>query len=286
MEKEKYPDFPVFEENSYEKDADALVEAERKRTERMEKKARRDRDMAIIGDLAGLFAQGAAMHGGAYMTGRTESATAQANERLRKIQESNSKQLAEYARQQMVARDNARKERNAMKKAQYDAQVAGVERDFQQAKLDETIRTHKENERLRELREDRLSNQQSKTVSKVLEAKKIVVGGKTYSEVEHGPYYLMRAYVENGSPKITRKVQKRNEIGGYEYDNNGDPVYVEIEVSNPTQAEIAQALVDADYDRMQGFASNTKGGSNALNSDKMVMPGVKTNDNKKMPGVK
>lgn len=252
MEKEKYPDFPVFEENSYEKDADALAEAERKRTEQMEKKARRDRDMAIIGDLAGLFAQGAAMHGGAYMTGRTESATAQANERLRKIQESNSKQLAEYARQQMVARDNARKERNAMKKAQYDAQV-------QQAKLDETIRNHKENERIRDQREDRLRNQQSKTVSKVLEAKKIVVGGKTYSEVEHGPYYLMRAYVENGSPKITRKVQKRNEIGGYEYDNNGDPVYVEIEVSNPTQAEIAQALVDADYDRMQGFASNTKG---------------------------
>lgn len=252
MEEKKYPDFPVFEENSYEKDADALAEAERKRTERMEKKARRDRDMAIIGDLAGLFAQGAAMHGGAYMTGRTESATAQANERLRKIQESNSKQLAEYARQQMVARDNARKERNAMKKAQYDAQV-------QQAKLDETIRTHKENERIRDQREDRLRNQQSKTVSKVLEAKKIVVGGKTYSEVEHGPYYLMRAYVENGSPKITRKVQKRNEIGGYEYDNNGDPVYVEIEVSNPTQAEIAQALVDADYDRMQGFANNTKG---------------------------
>lgn len=123
MEKEKYPDFPVFEENSYEKDADALAEAERKRAEQMEKKARRDRDMAIIGDLAGLFAQGAAMHGGAYMTGRTESATAQANERLRKIQESNSKQLAEYARQQMVARNNARKERNAMKKAQYDARV-------------------------------------------------------------------------------------------------------------------------------------------------------------------
>lgn len=253
MEKEKYPDFPVFEENSYEKDANALAEAERKRTELMEKKARRDRDMAIIGDLAGLFAQGAAMHGGAYMTGRTESATAQANERLRKIQESNSKQLAEYARQQMVARDNARKERNAMKKAQYDAQV-------QQAKLDETIRAHKEDERIKALREDRLGNQQSKAVSKVLEAKKIVVGGKTYSEVEHGPYYLMRAYVENGSPKITRKVQKRNEIGGYEYDNNGDPVYVEIEVSNPTQAEIAQALVDADYDRMQGFASDTKGG--------------------------
>ena len=252
MEKEKYPDFPVFEENSYEKDADTLAEAERKRTERMEKKARRDRDMAIIGDLAGLFAQGAAMHGGAYMTGRTESATAQANERLRKIQESNSKQLAEYARQQMVARDNARKERNAMKKAQYDARV-------QQAKLDETIRSNQENEKIKALREDRLRNQQSKAVSKVLEAKKIVVGGKTYSEVEHGPYYLMRAYVENGSPKITRKVQKRNEIGGYEYDNNGDPVYVEIEVSNPTQAEIAQALVDADYDRMQGFASNTKG---------------------------
>lgn len=282
MEKEKYPDFPVFEENSYEKDADALAEAERKRTELMEKKARRDRDMAIIGDLAGLFAQGAAMHGGAYMTGRTESATAQANERLRKIQESNSKQLAEYARQQMVARDNARKERNAMNKAQYDAKVKEAERDFQQAKLDETIRAHKEDERIKALREDRLRNQQSKTVSKVLEAKKIVVGGKTYSEVEHGPYYLMRAYVENGSPKITRKVQKRNEIGGYEYDNNGDPVYVEIEVSNPTQAEIAQALVDADYDRMQGFASNTKRGD----SDKMVMPGVKTNDNKKMPGVK
>jgi hypothetical protein len=259
MEKEKYPDFPVFEENSYEKDADVLAEAERKRTEQMEKKARRDRDMAIIGDLAGLFAQGAAMHGGAYMTGRTESATAQANERLRKIQESNSKQLAEYARQQMVARDNARKERNAMKKAQYDAQVAGVERDFQQAKLDETIRSNQENEKIKALREDRLRNQQSKAVSKVLEAKKIVVGGKTYSEVEHGPYYLMRAYVENGSPKITRKVHKRNEIGGYEYDNNGDPVYVEIEVSNPTQAEIAQALVDADYDRMQGFDLTQRG---------------------------
>lgn len=131
MEKIQYPEYEVSNKN-------AELEAERKAAENrmreQEEKARRDRDMAIFGDVANLFAQGAALHVGGKNVEKTPSAAAVGNERLRKLQEGNSKQMAEYARQQIEARDAARKERNAQKQAQYNAEVEQYKRDLEAQK--------------------------------------------------------------------------------------------------------------------------------------------------------
>ena len=131
MEKIQYPEYEVSNKN-------AELEAERKAAENrmreQEDKARRDRDMAIFGDVANLFAQGAALHVGGKNIEKTPSAAATGNERLRKLQEGNSKQLAEYARQQIEARDAERKERNAQKLAQYNAEVEQYKRDLEAEK--------------------------------------------------------------------------------------------------------------------------------------------------------
>ena len=131
MEKIQYPEYEVSNKN-------AELEAERKAAENrmreQEDKARRDRDMAIFGDVANLFAQGAALHVGGKNIEKTPSAAAVGNERLRKLQESNSKQMAEYARQQIETRDAERKERNAQKLAQYNAELAQYKRDLEAEK--------------------------------------------------------------------------------------------------------------------------------------------------------
>lgn len=118
-----WPDRPEMEKGNYVADAERQIAQAQRYAAEQEKKAKRDRDMAIISDIANLVTKGAAMHGGAWKIDKEEARSAVANEKLRALRESNSKLLAEYARQRMEAADAARKERNAEKKAEYDAAV-------------------------------------------------------------------------------------------------------------------------------------------------------------------
>lgn len=108
----KAPVYPTLEKDNI---------VEQTEAQKQEQRAKRDRDMAIIGDIANLVSKGAAMHGGAWKINKDENATAVANEKLAKLRESNSKQLAEHLKMRMAAADAARKERNAAKLAQYNA---------------------------------------------------------------------------------------------------------------------------------------------------------------------
>ena len=118
-----WPERPEMEKGNYVEQTDAQIAQAQKSAAEQERRAKRDRDMAIISDIANLVTKGAAMHGGAWKIDKEEARSAAANDRLRALRESNSKLLAEYARQRMEAADAARKERNAEKKAEYDAAV-------------------------------------------------------------------------------------------------------------------------------------------------------------------
>lgn len=124
MEKKlKYPEHPELEQGNYEAQAEAQIAQAEKLAELQENRAKRDRDMALIGDMAGLFAKGAAMHGGAWKINKDESQAAKGNEKLRALQNENVARLAEYAKMRVAARDAQRKERNAQRLAQYNAEV-------------------------------------------------------------------------------------------------------------------------------------------------------------------
>lgn len=134
IEKKKYPDYPVLEEGTYTEDIEkGIADAERKAAE-MERQAKRDRDMALIGDMAHLVTQGAAMHGGAWKIGQTQSEGAKGNERLRVLREKNAAQTAAFAKERAALREAKRKEENARKLAAYNAEVERYKREVEAEK--------------------------------------------------------------------------------------------------------------------------------------------------------
>ena len=131
---EKKLKYPELEQDNYVAQVEAETAEAKKRAEQLEKQAKWDRDMALWGDMASLAAKGAAMHGGAWKINKDESAAAKGNERLRALQKENAAQLAAYAKQEVAARDAARKERNTQKLARYNAEVELYKRDLEAEK--------------------------------------------------------------------------------------------------------------------------------------------------------
>ena len=131
---EKKLKYPELEQGNYEAQTEAIIKQSKDMADTQEKRAKRDRDMAIFGDIASLVSKGAAMHGGAWKMNKDESMAAQGNAKLRALQESNSKQLVEYAKMRMNAADADRKERNAQKVAEYNAEVEQYKRDLEAEK--------------------------------------------------------------------------------------------------------------------------------------------------------
>lgn len=123
MNEKKRPEYPVLDEGTYAKDVErGIAEAEKKAAE-IERQAKRDRDMALIGDMAHLVSQGAAMHGGAWKIGQMQNEGAKGNERLRVLREKNAAQTAAFAKDRAALMEAKRKEQNAQKLARYNAEV-------------------------------------------------------------------------------------------------------------------------------------------------------------------
>lgn len=133
MNEKKKPVYPTLEEGTYAEDVErGIAEAEKKAAE-IERQAKRDRDMALIGDMAHLVSQGAAMHGGAWKVGQTQNESAKGNERLRQLREKNAAQTAAFAKERAALMEAKRKEQNAQKLAKYNAEVEQYKYNKEQA---------------------------------------------------------------------------------------------------------------------------------------------------------
>ena len=155
--------YPALDVGSYAEDVErGIMEAEKKAAE-IERQAKRDRDMALIGDMAHLVSQGAAMHGGAWKIGQTQNEGAQGNERLRALREKNAAQTAAFAKERAALMEAKRKEHNAQKLAQYNAELEAYKRAQTQANadrdFDEKKRHNEEIEKNYRAREQRLAAQ-------------------------------------------------------------------------------------------------------------------------------
>ena len=145
MEKKKQPLYPELEVDNYEAQAQAeIAEAEKKAAE-IERQAKRDRDMALIGDMAHLVSQGAAMHGGAWKIGQMQNEGAKGNERLRVLREKNAAQTAAFAKERAALREAKRKEQNAQKLALYNAEVEQYKRAEDVAHRDALLKVQQQN---------------------------------------------------------------------------------------------------------------------------------------------
>lgn len=253
---EKKLKYPELEQDNYVAQVEAETAEAKKRAEQLEKQAKWDRDMALWGDMANLAAKGAAMHGGAWKINKDESAAAKGNERLRALQKENAAQLAAYAKQEVAARDAARKERNAQKLAQYNAEVEQYKRDLEAEKY------AKEQER-KDRQEARQTAESTAKINYYNNGGRRTTGGS--SGVNRDVYLIN----DDGTKKVFRHAENANNIqaayaelpSGYRvqkevklYDEDdmgkpvlridaeGMPVTKLVENTKPTLGEMRQAI--------------------------------------------
>lgn len=282
-EKKKIPDYPELEVGNHVAQTEAQITEAQRSAELLEKRAKRDRDMAIFGDMANLVAKGAAMHGGAWKINNDELQSAKANERLRALQQKNAAQMAEYAKMRVAAEDNERKERNAQRLALYNADKNKYRNEqtaaYNQARLDEQNR---HNIAMEENAKARLEQQGEKENASSKKYSSFKVGDKVFAYDKDGDKYISKAYTElvalNPDYKVsgTKMYLVENPDGTREYKPFNIPNYI------PDTDEMVDALLR--YEREA--ESMQKANPAVVKSDNMVMPGVATNNNNKMPGVK
>lgn len=233
MNEKKRPVYPAIDEGTYAEDVErGIVEAEKKAAE-IEKQAKRDRDMALIGDMAHLVSQGAAMHGGAWKIGQTQNESAKGNERLRALREKNAAQTAAFAKERAALMEAKRKEQNAQKLARYNAELEAYKNAQAQANADrdfaEKERHNKEIEKNDRAREQRLAEQGGA-------AKKSQAAYDSYQE-------LIAVYPEY---KVQEKVARRNEhTGKYVLGEDGKYIYDYTDKESPSVSEVENMLAKA-----------------------------------------
>lgn len=210
---------------------DYLGEVERraasaeKRAEQDRKRVRRERNVAILGDIAKLGAQTFAKEGGAWKIPEFTPATEKANDKLAALRERHAAEVAAFARERAAARqaqiaDNNNRMRleNSLaadaESARARAAQAAYDRawnvykqqryeDFRQQELDTQRR-----------REDRLSNNANRGSGSDNGVK---VGDKWFSKSEHGDDWYIQAYNEylsrGGTPlPRSRRAPTRDEV--------------------------------------------------------------------------
>lgn len=223
---EKKPKYPELEQDNYVAQVEAETAEAKKRAEQLEKQAKWDRDMALIGDMAHLVSQGAAMHGGAWRIGQTQNEGAKGNERLRVLREKNAAQTAAFAKERAALMEAKRKEQNAQKLAQYNAELEAYKYNKEQERKDkldalkeaETASTIEKNQAYADYYNSGGKNTSggggTANFLKVTMPDGTV---KNFQKKELGDNWINNAYeaaVKAGMPRLMRK--KSDGLGGYD----------------------------------------------------------------------
>lgn len=207
-----------------------------------EERARWERNAAIMGDIARLGAQSYAIGNGAWKIEKAEPETKKANERIRALQEREYARMAQEAKERQERLKEQAKEALEQERWQKKFDADMEHQQWEKDKFDKELGFKQEQHHDNiELEKEKLKNK----VKTAIETENITVNGKTYSKEKDGANYLIKAYVDAGMPPITRRVQRKNDVGGYDYNDDGSPIYLDVPVSNPTDAEIAMALLGA-----------------------------------------
>lgn len=142
----------------------------KQRMEADEKRARWQRNAAIIGDVAKLGLQSAALAGGATKVDRFSPETTSANEKMQAIRDRNAAQIMEFAKQRSAAREAERADKIAKGKLEASLAASEAEREYKERQraedvahrnrvAEETARHNEEMEKIQRGREVRLTEQ-------------------------------------------------------------------------------------------------------------------------------
>ncbi len=250
MNEKKRPVYPTLDEGTYADDVESGIKDAEKKAAEIEKKAKRDRDMALIGDMAHLVAQGGAMHGGAWKIGQTQNESAKGNERLRVLREKNAAQTAAFAKERAALKEAKRKEENAQKLARYNAELEAYKYNKEQERKDkldalkeaETASAIAKNEAYAKYYNSGGGSGVNRDVFIVKDD-----GTKEYFRHSESANNLQAAYAKLPSEYKAKKEVKlydEDDVGRpvLRIDAGGMPVIKLVENINPTLDEMRQAI--------------------------------------------
>ena len=207
---------------------ESQAKAAEKRAEQDRKRARRERNIAILGDLAKLGAQMYAKNGGAWKIDAFTPATEKANDKLAALRERHAAEVAAFARQRAAAKQAEIADNNARIK---------LETSLADEDLDRKIKAEKDARDFayKVVKDDfdakiAAQNAESRRISANASAGRASSGdnknyirvfmpngeSKTYNKGTHGDTWINRAYEEAkraGMPKCTKTVTVRDEYG-------------------------------------------------------------------------
>lgn len=237
---------------------DYLGEVERraadaeKQAELDKKKLRRERNAAIISDIAKLGAQAFMLDGGVTNIERFTPQSQIVNDKIASLSEKRAAQIAAFAKERAAARaaqvadNNARMKLEMSLAADDAARKATAEKVAYDRAWDAYKQKMLEDHRAAELE-----------LKRQLGARRAVQGNGNSDEYD--AYYEMIA--ENPDLAVTRKVYKRDEDGNYIIKQDGSPDYVEVEELNPTINQMRNALARGRR------AKNAKGATSRGNTE-------------------
>jgi hypothetical protein len=220
---------------NYLKATEELQAAGRERMKLEEQRAKRNRNMALFGDMARLVGQMYARNGGGYVEKFTPQTQIE-NEKLAAIRDKNAAQIMAYSRELQAARqadaENFAKRLQTEQKIEQDVQAAKAKADKEA--YDRAWEQYKQG-KTEEYRENQLAQ------AKAREERLKTQGGYSGETARvYDEYQEMIA--ENPELAVKRKVAKRDELGSYVKDENGNQVYEEVEELNPTINQVRNAL--------------------------------------------
>ena len=204
--------------------------AQRRRETEMAQ-AKRDRDMAILGDIARLGAQVGASVAGARNMNNEPAFTAKANDRMRALREKHAAEVERYAQELRRAREEQRKDNNARMRAER-------EEAFRQQQAQDQ----------REYRDKSLAIQEMKA--------KDAAGKQTVQEQKVQDYYDYQEMIaDNPQFAVTKPIPAKDEDGYLVKNKDGSQKYEEVIEPNPNPNQVANALAKG---RAAGYVKGKK----------------------------
>lgn len=220
-----------------------LESATKKRMEQDEQRARNDRNMAIIGDIAKLGAQAFASAGGATKIEKSAPASAIANEKLQAIRDKNALQIENFAKQRMAARQAMAEDNN--KRGQLEASLAASAasraEDREKEQWNRTWKAYTQR-KTEEHRANQLAIQRAKAQGES-EAESWTIGGKTYNDPFEAYYAMLK---ENSDAAVTedKNLYTQDLMGRSTnmVNTDGTQATVSVPKKYPTRQEVIHAL--------------------------------------------
>lgn len=202
-----------------------------KRAEQDRKRAVRQRNAAILGDLAKLGAQMYAKAGGATRIDQFTPATEKANDKLAALRERHAAEVAAFAKERAAARQAQIADNNARTKLETSLAEADAER-ARRAATEKANQDYRERTLKNEEERIAIAKQNADTAAENAAARRASGGSganknyirvfmpngesKTYNKGTHGDTWINRAYEEAkraGMPKCTKTVTVRDKYG-------------------------------------------------------------------------